>query len=450
MHFQNFIPPQLQVTHWRLTMLLCLMLLAVPGYGQQQFSSLEDLLAFADANSAVAKSASAQNELASLQSLAAKANTVNLRGNLSFNATNNFALPVNFIPAEVFGGPSGTFRQITFGQQYVSVASISPQLDLVNPASWARIKSANLSQELTGTTNLLNTRNLHEAIASAYFTFCSFASQLEFARQTAANADSIAAIASRRVSEGISRRSEYNNAEANRINLVDFVRQLQSRMEQQRLNLASLIGIPNGENLELKIGSELGKIPESSPESANSKLQTKQAMLQAELQKSELAAQRLNFMPTVSLTAGFNWQQNSNEKLFDSNDWIDSRYIGLKITVPIPTETRLWSSSEEYRISHEMKTISAGQTAILEANQNQQLLLDFDRSRQAFETAKAISDLRTENYDSYTASYKEGLIGADLLLTAFTDYLNAQLTFETAKWNHLFQIARMEINHRLQ
>ena len=133
-----------------LPVLLALFFAPKPASAQGlEFNSLDDLLTYADAHSAVTKSADAQTELARLQNAAAIANTVNLRGTASVTATNNFALPVNFLPAEIFGGPAGTFRQVTFGQQFVNVASIAPQLDVVNPSTWARVGSARSSAELT-------------------------------------------------------------------------------------------------------------------------------------------------------------------------------------------------------------------------------------------------------------------------------------------------------------
>ncbi|HEX2898539.1 MAG TPA: TolC family protein, partial [Bacteroidia bacterium] len=328
-------------------LLLSLLLPAAAKAQSLQFSSLEDLLAYSDARSAVARGADVQTDLARLQSAAAIANTVNLRGTASLTATNNFALPVNFIPAEIFGGPSGTFREVTFGQQFVNVANVSPQLDLVAPSTWARVGSARASAALTATTNALNRRDQHERIATAYFNFRSAEAQQAYAQQTLANADSIVALVGRRHAAGIARVQDLNNARVNRASLVDFLSQLQTRQAQHLLSLQALLGMPATASLLPLPANAGGQTASSEP--AGSRLLQQQAELQASLQRSELLANRLAFLPTLSVVAGFNWQQNSNESMFNSAKWIRSQYVGLKLSVPLPTETRLWSQAEEYR-----------------------------------------------------------------------------------------------------
>src|SRR4051812_31204056 len=86
----------------------------------QTFTSLDSVFAFAERNSTLIKTGNEQSLLAKWTLLAADANTINLRNNLTFSAIDNMKLPVNYIPAEAFGGLPGTYKEITLGQQYVS------------------------------------------------------------------------------------------------------------------------------------------------------------------------------------------------------------------------------------------------------------------------------------------------------------------------------------------
>lgn len=427
--------------------LWALSLLFVPrlASGQPlQSASLDDLLAYADAHSAVARSAEAQSDLAHLQNIAAIANTVNLRGSASFTSTDNFLLPVNFLPAEIFGGPAGTFREVRFGQQFVSVASIAPQFDLVNPSTWSRVASAKSSAALTEVINALNRRNLHESLTTAYYNYQSALGQQAIARKNLANADTIAAIMGRRYEIGILRRQDYNNALANRANLADFVQQLETRAAQQLLSIRALLGMSESQALSIAPRQDReGNLPVA--DRASSQLLRRQAALQAKVQHSELQAVRLNFAPTLSLVAAFNWQQNSNDGFYNSASWIRSRYVGLKLSVPLPTETKLWSQAEEYRIGLRMKGISAEQAAVQEDIQNQQLDLEIVRAAQAVNTTLSVQQLKQENYNSALLNYQEGILSADQLLLSFTDLLNAELASENARWNLSLQMARLAL-----
>ncbi|MBI3238885.1 MAG: hypothetical protein HYZ43_08630, partial [Flavobacteriia bacterium] len=131
---------------------------------QLNFNSPDSLYAYADRNSASSKISVQQSLLAKWTKVAALANTVNYKSPVSFSATDNLLLPVSFLPAEAFGGAPGTFRQITLGQQYVNNFNFNPQIDIINPQNWARVKSAELNKEMTEVNNQLNKKNLHESI----------------------------------------------------------------------------------------------------------------------------------------------------------------------------------------------------------------------------------------------------------------------------------------------
>ncbi|MBK9449033.1 MAG: TolC family protein [Bacteroidetes bacterium] len=428
-----------------LPVLLALLLAPKPASAQGlEFNSLDDLLTYADAHSAVTKSADAQTELARLQNAAAIANTVNLRGTASVTATNNFALPVNFLPAEIFGGPAGTFRQVTFGQQFVNVASIAPQLDVVNPSTWARVGSARSSAELTATTNALNRRNQHENIATTYCNLGSVTAQQEAAEANLRAADSIVSLVQNRFDAGIGRLQDLNNAKVNRANLSDFVQQLEVRKAQQILSLKGLLGMPPQEVLTYE---RLAPVEANAyPTPANSQLLRKQAAYATAVQRSELLANRLAFLPTFSIVAGFNWQQNSNEKMFNSADWIDSRFVGFKLSVPLPTETKLWSQAEDFRINLRLKEINSEQAALQETLQNQQLDLEIRRATEALVNAESIAKLKEENYRLSSNNYLEGILSLDQLLTAFTDKTNAILSKINAEWNLQLQLNKLGLN----
>lgn len=79
--------------------------------------------AFAAQNSIAIKTGDAQTLLAIYQTLYAKINRFAPRTSVNYAATDNTQLPVNFFPAEIFGGTTGTFKEVTSGrQQRVAIA----------------------------------------------------------------------------------------------------------------------------------------------------------------------------------------------------------------------------------------------------------------------------------------------------------------------------------------
>ncbi len=124
-----------------------LFLLIQATYAQDKlsFNKLDSLLKYAEHNSITIKTGEQQSLLAKWQKISAQAGLVNFRMQTNFNLTNNLELPVTFLPAEAFGGTPGTFKEVTTGQQYIGNLNLAPQIDIINPAIWDKLKSANVS-----------------------------------------------------------------------------------------------------------------------------------------------------------------------------------------------------------------------------------------------------------------------------------------------------------------
>ena len=56
-----------------------------------------------------------QVALSKYQTLISKINAFNPRGNATASATDNLQLPTNYLPAQIFGGVPGTFKETQFG-----------------------------------------------------------------------------------------------------------------------------------------------------------------------------------------------------------------------------------------------------------------------------------------------------------------------------------------------
>ena len=152
---------------------LMAILLAVPLLIQAQenntilhFNNLDSLLHFTEKNTYTAKTSNEETLLAKWTKITALANTINLKSNATLSAIDNTKLSVSFLPAEIFGGPSGTFKAVSLGQQYVSSLALNPQIDIVNLEYWGKVKSANLNEKITELNNINTKKAIFESEAA--------------------------------------------------------------------------------------------------------------------------------------------------------------------------------------------------------------------------------------------------------------------------------------------
>ena len=282
---------------------VCLLGFVLSSYAQTEtkFTNIDSLYAYADKNSSVAKTNYQQTLLAKYQKIAALANVVNLRNPVTFSLTDNTTLPVSFFPGGILPGTrTGTFVRVTLGQQYVSNFNITPQIDLINPGSWAHIKTANINEELTATNNLLNKKSLHESIAACYFNIISFKEQVEITKKNLAATDTLLQIVSNKFNQGLIRQQDVNDATVNKLVLQDKLNQLNISLEQQYNSLKILCEIPMGN--KITIDSELNYSQQFTADmNASSQLQVRANILQMEYAQADLRTNRLANLPVISL-----------------------------------------------------------------------------------------------------------------------------------------------------
>lgn len=416
---------------------------------QLNFTGLDSLLTYAERNSSTIKICHQQSLMAKWTKVAALANTVNFKSPITYSSTDNLKLPVNFIPAEAFGGPAGSFRQITLGQQYVSNFNFNPQIDIVNPYNWAKVKSASVSKEMTEVSNLINKKTLFENIAAAYYNSIALQEQIILTEKSLAASDTIRQIVKNKFNTGIVREQDLNNALVNQLNLNDKLVQLKVMYQQQLNALKILCDISPSVQLTLQNQSS-GEISETNLKS-NADLNNRYFKLQNQFAKSELIANRSSMLPVISLFYYQGWQQNSNTAFFDSKStWIQSNYIGVRITVPFPPDVTKLSQSYNSKINFRIASLNNTHTELQSELNNRGLELDYEKALSAYQTGKQIFDLKNSNYLKSLNQYKEGILSTDNLLIAFNDMLNSQLNVVSAFSSAQFVKSKISINNSLK
>jgi len=420
-------------------------------HGQLLFTSVDSIFAYADRHSSSTSINSQQLLLARWTKVAALANTVNFRSPVSFAATDNLLLPVNFIPADVFGGPPGTFKQITLGQQYVSNFNFNPQIDIINPGNWARVKSASINQELTETLVQLNKKNLYESLSAVYFNILSLQEQIIILQQNLVAADSLVIIAENKFAEGLVRQQDVNNAKVNRLLVKDKWIQAQAILKQQENSLQILCDIPVNTKIAVSHDAGYEKENYALDLKANSSLLLKSSVLQAAFAKNELRVGRWSTLPVLSAVYFQGWQQNSNTALFDSKQaWIRSQYIGLRITVPFPPDANRLSQNYSYKINSRIAQANAGHARLQNDLNNQNLELEYEKALSTYLGSKEIYELKNSNYQKSFDQYKEGVLSTDILLNAFTDMLNSRVNYVSSRFAFEHAKTKITINNLLK
>lgn len=410
--------------------------------------SIDDVLAYAEKNATVLKVSNEQTALAKYQTLISKINIFNPKGNVTASATDFLELPSNFLPAEIFGGVPGTFKEVKFGQQYISSIGITPQIDLINIQSWQKIKASKINENLSNKTQLLIKKNLFENLAMTYYSIISIQKQIEILNVNYTNNQKIEEVVRNKNKEGLVRSQDVNQAAVNLLQIEDKKMQLETTLLQQINALKVLCDINfdtklNLSNPEIEI-NEFQKIE------VKSKLISEQSILQKELNKQELKSYNSSFYPTLSAIGNWTYQDNSNIGFFNTNATsFQSSYIGLRLNYILP-ESSKFQQKITLKTNLTIASENAKHSELQEKNANEQLKLDFQKSMDSFIISKKIVALKTDTYNKNLEIFKQNLVSIDNLLISFNDKLNAELSVVVNEINTNYLKIKININNTIQ
>lgn len=409
--------------------ILVLLLHGPFAWAQQKltFHSLDEVYTYADSHSTTFRNAGQQTTLAKYQTLAARLGQWNLQGRTTFTLTDNTKLNTSFIPAEVFGGPAGTFQPVTFGQKYQSNVTFAPQIDLINPYGAALVRANKTNEQLVGVNNLLDKKAVFESISAAYHNILSYQRQIAVTEKSLANADTLSTILKNRQLEGLARGQDVNNGEANRLTVKDKLQQLEVQLSQQYNSLKLLADIDSAARVVIA-PSERDR--QSDPDlslSANSDLLQRQSEWQTKYQEATLRADKRWFLPTVNLFSSFGWQQTTNNHFFDSSTWFGTSFVGLRLTIPLLPEASKIASVKYDRVNLQIAKNNWQHNMLQDRINNNQLELDYQKAFKSYRLAVDIESLRKDSYYKNLAIYREGLLSATDLINSFDEWLNSSL-----------------------
>ncbi|MEZ4799002.1 MAG: TolC family protein [Flavobacteriales bacterium] len=409
------------------------------------FSSFDALKQFVFKNSPVLKRENSNLELASLTQKAAVGNVLNPRAPVSGTLTNNTQLPVNFIPAEIFGGPAGTFREVQFGQQFISVLNISPQFDIINPSKIGDVKSAKINKELAEMDNKLFIQNFESQLSFLYYNITGLQEQSDVVSEQLIASEGILDIVHQKYVQGLLSIVELNDAELNVEDLKRTSKTIQLNIESQLAFLKSTAGIE--ENIVINDHVEVDEFISGVNVEVNS-IYLKKFILNEAFVKQSFKSSKLQNLPTLSFFSSFNWQNNSNSNYFDSNQrWINSNFYGLKLTYDIPSTVGKLTNMGTLRIQRDQAELMSQISKVQAESDRQTLNNDYLKALADYQVAEKSVRLLDESYQVQLDRFNQEILPLEKLLEMQRKLLVAKTSLASSMATLQYQLEKIRINN---
>lgn len=425
---------------------LIILTLTVNLHSQQtvKINNFQEALALVKNKNYLIENANLQSKIASLTKQAAIGNVFNPRFPISFQAVDNLNLQVSFLPAEAFGGPAGTFREVAIGQQYISTLSFAPQFEIINVSNIAQVKSAKINEQLVNNQNKINEIQLYDKINAVYSNILSYQAQQTILKENLAVADTIYTIVKMKHEEGMLRKQDLNEASINVLNINDKLQQLEINLKIQYQLLHLFYENQFNSEIFEEIWSYENSVANIEPKN---NLDVENTRLHLLLAKQEYNTLKYQNLPSLSFISAFNWQNLSNEFFFHANsNTINYNYVGLRLNLDLPTAQRLANTKNK---TIQIKMLNKLDEHGVKENEqkNLQMKLEHEKAIKQTENFKKISDLKKDTYQKNLHQFKENIMPLDKLLLSHNELLISRLNLVQALANISYTKHKIDIHN---
>lgn len=412
------------------------------GQSPQRFSTWKALEEWVIKNATVMQLNQEQLRLAELTEQASWVNTINPRIPTTASWLNNTDLPVNFIPGQVFGGPEGTFREVTFGQQYISSFTAAPQFDIVNVAKWQDIRAAKANTKVVANEGAVNRIKMLEQVNVLYCGIIQLKKQQKMLERFVGLSDSLSQIVGRKYDAGLVRLQDRNDAQVNVIQQKGLLRNIEHQLNYQQSLLAALAGVI----VEIEATEGLEELEMVKP--AQNLTALNLATHKVDYAKMMYRSSQLEQLPVLSFQSSLAYQNNSNAQWMDpASKWIYSSFVGAKLTWDLPTNAVKVTQVGTRKINHEMAKIAWEEEQRNAQVRNQQLNREYDKVLQDYQQQERIASFDQDSYQHVYNMFKQDVVGMDKLILAQQKALQSTLTRIGSKWNSEWVKNKIQISN---
>jgi outer membrane protein TolC len=364
-----------------------------------------------------------------------------LNGSAGF--TDNFSLPQQLLPGEVFGQEG--LIPVQFGVKYGLNAGVELSQLVYSREYFTNIKKLESVRSTYRLQTLSSMEDLVFNVVQLYIQYQITQEQKEILNANLERITKLVDISQAQFENGIIKKLDVDQLKVNRTNLATEISNANIGLEQQLNLLKFYLDIPQSQPVRL---TENLNTTENYPLSQELLLQQNinYQLLQEQVKVTEMDKDVIKsaYYPTVSAFAQYNYTGQANEFNFKSDNYSGffAGLWGLNVSVPIFDGFNAKRRLEENAVQLEQLRLQEKQlvnAANLEFNN---ATIKIKQNETLVQTQLENMKLAQELYDITKLSYQEGVAPLTELLNAETSLREAQSNYLTASLN--FKLAELE------
>ncbi len=430
----------------RILILFLVTLSATLAFGQSnevdaqiQFQSFQDVLKYADEHAIQIQSAVIGEQIASANKKDAKS-YLYPSVNASAGYNNNLTLQPTLVPAEFFdsNATSGTFRELTFGQQHVYSTGVQAHWDILNFQKIFASETAGIVAEQSEINTQKSKFNTYNLLASTYYSILLTQEAIVIYEENLKVSEAIYKSTNEKFQKGIVSEDALNSAKIKQLQNRNTLQQALSNRRRFYTQLQSQLN--TNKQIIISDSPQNYSLTSTNFETIHPEITWQE--MEVDKQKSLLKEKKALLLPNLSLNYQYNtsWATDGFTDFSNANE-LPQQYIGAKLNIPIFSGFSSRSKIKKSKLELQQQELQLENTKLVKQNEDDLLLLDVNQFEEELaENSKIMvliqkNDVHAENkYNSGITSLNERLDSYEDLLNAQNAYLQSLASYTLAKY----------------
>jgi len=431
-------------------LLLFILILVCQNIIAQQTITLKDALVYAIENSETTRQAQYDIESGRQKVNETRASALP-QINGSSTITNNPKVMSFVFPADVMGGPPGTFAAIRAGQDWGGQTQVTLSQQIYNQQIFSGLKAAKESVQLYELAAQLSEETVLQQVATTYYQYVVTRQNMEVLDANIYRVEELEKTLVTQVENGLVRKIDLDrvrvnktNLEAQKITLQNGLTQLENLLKYYMgMSIDTPITIPQTAIDELE--SYAKTIVDAERLNVENLLTIRLLNKQSDLLNIQTKVHRAGYAPFLFLSGHYTYSTQSNDFNLYSGKALsfDMAAVTLNLNIPIfdGLEKRAKVKSSEIQLKKLQEQMTHTQNALTMSYNNAKLQIA--NSLKTIEVQLANRELAKEVYSITESNYQLGLSTLTDLITAETELRTAENSYNEALLN--YKVAEIEL-----
>lgn len=343
-------------------------------------------------------------------------------------------LPTQLMPASIFGGPAGTFKETQFGVPHNINANLQLTMPLYNPQVFGAMQSSKIAVELSGLQLQKTEEQIYFDISNLYYNGQLLLRQLSFIDSNIVNTSKLFKNMQLLKEQLMAKGTDVSKVQLQKEQLETQKELVSSRYEQVTNALKFAMGIPLEQNINIEKDIQYKLSAEYTSTTA---IDIRLANMQSKFLQSELITLKRSKLPSLSLfgtygKTGFGYDKQPNDFL----KFYPIGFAGIQLSYPLfngtVTQRKINQKRLEIKNSElQVQLVTEQNTMQIENAKRQRSVAQksITTSTSQIELAKIVYAQTFLQQKQGTASLSDVLLADSALREAQQNYLSAVVEY---------------------